>query len=139
MSLFPMYTFHSTGTNQKNLPVYQDVLMDYEKGVPVWRSGNPVLVTGLEAVKGWVWRALKTARYRHSVFSWSYGCELDALVGQSYRADTKLSEASRYVQEALLVNPYIKEVRMLDSHFEGSMLRLTVSVTTVYGGVTVSV
>lgn len=62
------------------------------------------MVTGLEAVRGWAWRAVDTAWYRFSVFSWSFGCELEALV----RADTKRSEAERYVREALLVSPYSK-------------------------------
>ena len=59
------------------LPLYTDVRMDYDAGVPVWSGGEPVLVSGLEAVKGWAWRAVDTARYRFSHFSWSYGCELE--------------------------------------------------------------
>ena len=115
------------------LPLYTDVRMDYDAGVPVWSGGEPVLVSGLEAVKGWAWRAVDTARYRFSHFSWSYGCELEALVGQPYQADTKRSEAERYVKEALLVSPYIREVRVSDAWFEGSTLRMTVEISTVYG------
>lgn len=130
--LWPMF---SAPTDQKagRLPLYRDVLMDYEAGRPVWESGNPVMVTGLEAVKGWAWRAIDTARYRFPCFSWSYGCELEALVGQPYQADTKRSEAERYVKEALLVSPYIREVRVSDAWFEGSTLRMTVEISTVYG------
>ena len=115
------------------LPLYTDVRMDYDAGVPVWSGGEPVLVSGLEAVKGWAWRAVDTARYRFSHFSWSYGCELEALVGQPYRADTKLSEAARYVREALEINPYIRGVRVSEPRFEGSTLHLTVELSTVYG------
>ena len=99
----------------------------------MWESGNPVFVTGLEAVKGWAWRALATARYRYSHFSWSYGCELENLIGQPYQAETKKSEAERYVKEALLVSPYIREVRVSDTRFEGSALHMTVEFATVYG------
>ena len=115
------------------LPLYTDVRMDYDAGVPVWSGGEPVLVSGLEAVKGWAWRAVDTARYRFSHFSWSYGCELEALTGQPYQADTKRSEAERYVKEALLVSPYIREARVSDAWFEGSTLRMTVEISTVYG------
>ena len=94
---------------------------------------EPVLVSGLEAVKGWAWRAVDTARYRFSHFSWAYGCELEALTGQPYQADTKRSEAERYVKEALLVSPYIREARVSDAWFEGSTLRMTVEISTVYG------
>ena len=121
------------------LPLYTDVRMDYDAGVPVWSGGEPVLVSGLEAVTGWAWRAVDTARYRFSHFSWSYGCELEALVGQPYTADAKLSEAERYVTEALLVSPYIREARVRDKRFEGSTLHMQVALSTVYGKETIYV
>lgn len=130
--LFPQVSVPAAGQSQ-SLPLYRDVRMDYETGRPMWESGNPVMVTGLEAVKGWAWRAIGTARYRYPCFSWSYGCELEALTGQPYQADTKRSEAERYVREALLVSPYIQSVRVSDTRFEGSTLHMTVELTTVYG------
>ena len=117
--LFPQFT-PSTAAQTQDLPLDRDVRMDYEAGRPVWESGNPVCVTGLEAVKGWAWRALATARYRYSHFSWSYGCELENLIGQPYQAETKKSEAERYVKEALLVSPYIREVRVSDTRLRGA-------------------
>ena len=129
--LFPQFT--APAGESRDLPLYRDVRMDYSAGRPMWERGSPVLVTGLEAVKGWAWRAIDTARYRYPCFSWSYGCELEALIGQPYQADTKRSEAERYVKEALLVSPYIRSVRVSDTHFEGSTLHMTVELTTVYG------
>ena len=129
--LFPQFT--APAGQSRDLPLYRDVRMDYDAGRPMWESGSPVLVTGLEAVKGWAWRAIDTARYRYPCFSWSYGCELEALIGQPYQADTKRSEAERYVKEALLVSPYIRSVRVSDTRFEGSTLHMTVKLTTVYG------
>ena len=131
-SLWPMFSA-PTDRQAGRLPLYRDILMDYEAGRPVWEGGDPVMVTGLEAVKGWAWRAIATARYRYLHFSWSYGCELEALVGQPYRADTKLSEAARYVREALEANPYIRAAQISDARFEGSTLHLTVALSTVYG------
>ena len=131
-SLFPMYSLPDTA-RQAELPLYCDVAMDYDAGTPRWESGNPVAVTGLEAVKSWAWRAVATARYRWAVFDWSYGCELQALVGHPYQAETKRSEASRYVRDALLVSPYITEVTVREVSFEGSTLHLTVEFSCIYG------
>lgn len=132
MSLFPMFSIPNS-TRTAALPLYTDVAMDYDTGAPRWESGNPVIVTGLEAVKSWAWRAVATARYRWAVFDWSYGCELEALVGQPYQADTKRSEAARYVQDALLVSPYIKTAQVTNVQFQGSTLHLDVDMVTVYG------
>lgn len=132
MSLFPMYSLPQAAQGGQ-LPLYTDVAMDYDAGTPRWESGNPVMVTGLEAVKSWAWRAVATARYRFPAFSWSYGCELEALVGQPYQADTKRSEAARYIREALEVSPYITAVEVREVTFSGSTFHMTVGLSTVYG------
>ena len=115
--LFPMFDLPQDQT--AGLPLYRDVQMDYEKGCPVWAGGAPVFVTGLEAVRGWA-------------------CPLP-LVGQPYREDTKRSEAERYVREALLVSPYIREAKVTQTSFEGSTIRIAVDMTTVYGRTSVYV
>ena len=117
------------------LPLLRDVAMDYEKGAPLFAGGNPVVVSGLEAVKSWAWRAIQTARYRYSSFSWDYGCELENLVGQPYGQDTRRSEAVRYVQECLLINPYITDVRQIDVTFHDATLSIHCAVDTLYGEV----
>ena len=130
--LFPI--FQSTAETQSAaLPLYRDVAMDYINGIPVFSGGNPVVVSGLEAVKSWAWRAIKTARYRWSCFSWDYGCELETLVGQPYGQDTRRSEAARYVQEALTVCPYITSASASVDGLEGSELSISVDIATVYG------
>ena len=121
------------------LPLLRDVAMDYEKGVPLFAGGNPVVVSGLEAVKSWAWRAIQTARYRYSSFSWDYGCELENLVGQPYGQDTRRSEAVRYVREALEVCPYITSAQASVEGLEGSSLHIRVVMQTVYGDGTLEV
>ena len=121
------------------LPLFRDVAMDYERGVPLFSAGNPVFVTGREAVKSWAWRAVKTARYRFSCFSWDYGCELESLAGQPYGEDTRRSEAVRYVREALTVCPYITGASVQVEGLEGSLVRIRAEVGTVYGEVEIHV
>ena len=132
MTLFPMFSTPVAG-GSVDLPLYTDVAMDYDAGTPRWESGQPVVATGLEAVKSWAWRAVATARYQWAAFSWSYGCELEALVGQPYQADTKISEATRYLQDALLVSPYITAVDVTEASFDGSTFHMRVELATVYG------
>lgn len=132
MTLFPMFS-PPAATQATDLPLYTDVAIDYDRGEPRWESGNPVIVSGLEAVKSWAWRAIATERYRWPIFTWSYGCELQTLVGRPYLADTKRSEASRYVNEALMVSPYITAVSVREVSFQGSTLHLDVEFESVYG------
>ena len=131
--LFPIFQTAAPEGTAKALPLYRDVAMDYDKGVPRFSGGEPVMASGLEAVKGWAWRALHTERYRWSPFSWDYGCELESLVGQPYREATRLSEAARYAEEALTVCPYITGASAEAEQAGGSTLRVSVRITTVYG------
>ncbi|MFQ7857276.1 MAG: DUF2634 domain-containing protein [Flavonifractor plautii] len=64
--LFPIFQTTAPEGTAQALPLYWDVDMDYDKGVPRFSGGEPVLASGLEAVKGWAWRALHTERYRWS-------------------------------------------------------------------------
>lgn len=132
MTLFPMFSVPAAAQSTA-LPLYTDVAMDYDRGEPRWESGNPVIVSGLEAVKSWAWRAIATERYRWPIFTWSYGCELRTLVGQPYLAETKRSEAARYVSEALTVSPYITAVTVKEVALEESTLHLEVEFESVYG------
>ena len=131
--LFPIFQTTAPEGTAQALPLYWDVDMDYDKGVPRFSGGEPVLASGLEAVKGWAWRALHTERYRWSPFSWDYGCELESLVGQPYREATRLSEAARNAEEALTVCPYITGASAEAEQAGGSTLRVSVRITTVYG------
>ena len=59
--------------------------------------------------------------------------QVEALVGQPYLAETKRSEASRYLREALLMSPYITAAQVTEVRLDGSTLHATVELTTVYG------
>ena len=135
-TLFPFFTGSEP---EEELPLYTDVAMDYDAGVPRFSGGEPVVVTGLEAVKSWAWRAIKTARYVYSCYTWDYGCEAESLIGKAFTAQVKESEAVRYVREALAPNPYIREVLQAQVSFQGTRLEIACRVSTIYGEAEVAV
>ena len=87
----------------------------------------------------WCYKALKTERFIYDVYTWNHGTELDALIGKPYSKELIKAEATRYIQEALLINEYILDVNVLDVSFEGDTLTAQVNVTTIYGEVDVVV
>lgn len=120
---------------ETELPLYREVKWDFEKGEPVFRGGEPVVVEGAEAIKTWVWKALVTERARYEIYSWDFGSEVESLIGQPYTDELKRAEAVRYVREALEINPYIKEVTAASVEFDNGVLTIDVTVDTVYGEV----
>lgn len=137
--LFPIIQPEAEPTVQEKLPLCREVAWDFTRGIPVYAGGRPVEVTGVEAVKVWIWKALKTARFHHDIYTWDYGCEAESLIGKAFTAQVKESEAVRYVREALAPNPYIKDVRQVDVSFQGTKLTISCQVSTIYGEAEVAV
>lgn len=139
MSLFPMIqpTADKAGEAQ-SLPLAREVAWDYENDVPVFRRGEPVPVTGREAIKVWIWNAIHTERCRHEIYSRAYGSEFHSLAGQAYTESLKTAEAPRYLRECLLVNPYITAVNNITVEFAGDRLTVSGTAVTVYGEVPVN-
>lgn len=132
-SIFPMIQPALT-VRVEALPLAREVAWDFERDLPVLRGGEPVFVTGAAAVAVWAWNALLTVRYRHEIFTWNYGCELESLMGQPYSAEVKEAEAVRYVREALTCSPYITDVPDVRVSFDGrGLLSVSCGIETVYG------
>ena len=129
--LFPAVQPEAEPSAQEELPLCRER--------PIYSAGVPVEVTGAEAVRVWVWKALKTARCRYDIYTWDFGCEAENLVGRPFTAQVKESEAARYIREALEPNPYITGVRQADVSFQGDRLDVTCRVETIYGEVEVHV
>ena len=140
MSFFPFISVPDTEvTTETPLTMYREIAWDYKLDEPVLVNGELLVVEGNEAIKVWCYKALKTERFIYDVYTWNHGTELDALIGKPYSKELIKAEATRYIQEALLINEYILDVNVLDVSFEGDTLTAQVSVTTIYGEVDVVV
>lgn len=138
MTLFPLIQAPGEGSQSSPvLPLYREVAWDFDSDQPKWRKGNPVWVTGAEAVATWVWNTLHYVRTSLDIFSWDWGNELQLLTGRPFSQTVKESEAVRYVRDCLTVNPYITDVRQISVDFSGSTISICCAVDTIYGEVEV--
>ena len=55
------------------------------------------------------------------------------LVGKAYTPSLTKEEAKRYIKEALLINPYILEVNVVDTSFSNGILGADIKLLTIYG------
>ena len=77
MNLVPIIQPEAETPVQAQLPLCREVAWDFARGVPVYAGGRPVEVTGVEAVRVWIWKALKTARFHQEIYTGDYGCEAE--------------------------------------------------------------
>ncbi len=139
MTLFPLIQSQPSVAVNRALPLCKEVDWDFQKNIPIYKKGSPSIVSGLRAVLVWAWKALHTQRFRHEIYSWDYGCELEALIGRPFTEELKRSEAVRYVRECLMVNPYISEVNQIKVDFRDENLTITCKLKTIYGEVSLDV
>ena len=71
------------------LSIFKEAKWDFENNIPVYKNGSPVVVSGKEAVLVWAWKALHTPRFRHEIYTWDYGNEVDSLIGQPFSEEVK--------------------------------------------------
>lgn len=129
MGLFPAYIEDEETTEEltEELETPREFGIDFSTG-----QLTGTIVEGAEAIKVWIYLALKIARYRYFICSWQYGNEIEDLYGQGYSTEHLESEISRMVEECLLENEYIDTVTVDDMVYIGGKIRAKVTVTTVY-------
>ncbi len=138
MSVFPFMTGGSATSSANALPIFREYAWDFEHDCFIYRDGKHVIVEGKEALKVWIYKTLKTERYRHPIYSRSYGVELEQYQGKRTNNDETEMEVERYVTEALLVNPYIRRVVSIDHTCEKDVLSMDITLDTEYGEVIMS-
>ena len=133
MSLFPFISNVEEVKIDNTFPMYREVAWDFEKDTPIIQNGDFKIVEGNDAIKVWVYKALLTPRYNYSIYSWDYGSELMDLIGKAYTPSLTKEEAKRYIKEALLINPYILEVTVVNTSFNNGLLSADIKLLTIYG------
>lgn len=136
MSLLPAYiqTDISNQDKKEKIMVPREYELDFETGQ---LTGN--IVEGKEAIKIWIWLALKTPRFRHTMFSWDYGNEIETLIGKGYSKEHIETEVYRMVVEALSVNKHISGITNFLVSLEDEKLEISFIVNTIYGEVMLNV
>jgi len=127
----------STATTTSNLPLYQEYAWDFVNNCFIFQNGQQQIVYGNDALRVWVYKALQTERYRYQAYDSAYGLELEQFISQPNSA-YDVSQVETYIAEGLLVNPYITSVDYVSYSINEDSLSITVSLTTIYGQLSVS-
>lgn len=87
-------------------------LFDFDKGDFVVRDGKLVECDGVEAIRVWIEKIIRTEKNRYPIYNGTeYGCHLeDLIIGNNYTVEFIEAELKREIEEALLQNPQISNV-----------------------------
>lgn len=110
---------------------------DFKAGEFRMKNGNPVVLTGIDALKLWIQKCIRTQLNRYSIYKGrQYGANVEDLVfGKSYNFDFAESELRREIETALLQNEDIQSMSSFSVKRAGSTLDISFTLITVYGKV----
>lgn len=124
-------------SNINTLPTFKEYAWDFENDRFIFEHGDHKIVTENEALKVWIYKTLKTERWRYRIYDNSYGIELEKYIGTHANNKTNAAEIEQYIKEALLINPYIKAVDKVQTSIEKDALHYNIYLTTIYGALNV--
>ena len=139
MSFFPFISVDETiETMSSELPLLKEFEIDFKTGNPIIENKGFKLLEGNEALRVWIYKALKVDRFQYEIYSWNFGSEISDLMGKGYTPALTQSEIKRYIEEALSTNPYIEEVKIEETSFKDNTLSVKLTVNSIYGNMEVS-
>ena len=119
--------FLSQNTEKEELPLFTEYAIDLDTLEPLKNGDRLVELNGNEALKVWIFKALKTKRNFYEIHSDSYGNDLDVHIGTVYQESIKNALIISEIKDCLLVNPYI------NYNNDDNNLKVSFNVSTVYG------
>ena len=127
--------FLSQNTEKEELPLFTEYAIDLDTLEPLKNGDRLVELNGNEALKVWIFKALKTKRNFYEIHSDSYGNDLDVHIGTVYQESIKNALIISEIKDCLLVNPYILNCYNFELNYnnDNNNLKVSFNVSTVYG------
>ena len=123
-----------TDAEVEEMPIFKEYAIDFKTGEYIKEGNNIKVLEKNEALKVWIFKALKTERFRYTdVHSDNYGSELENNIGTIYQKSVKDALMINQIRDTLLVNPYILECYNFEISNEEYVPQITFNVRTIYG------
>lgn len=125
--------FENDELAEEDVPtIGKSFLFDFKKGDFVMKDGKLVVLEGIEALKMWIIKVIRTEKFRFRIYENTefendeqYGVMLEDLIGSNFDREFIEAEIEREVTEALLLHEYIISVD--EWQFERNSKKMTVS------------
>lgn len=136
--MFPEYEPQLNNIDQETKTTLgKSFLFDFNTGDFVLKDGKLVEVEGIEALKIWIQKILKTEKFKFKIYETGetneYGVTLLDLINKGYPTYFVQAEIQREITEALLMNPEINDISNFIFARETRGLAVTFTVDSIYG------
>lgn len=110
--MFPNSANVNLNNETKSSNGVKSYLFDFASGDFVLRDGKLIECDGIDAIKVWIEKILRTEKARYNIYNnTEYGCHLeDLIIGNSYTVEFIEAELKREIEDALKQNLQITSV-----------------------------
>lgn len=124
---------------EAEVSIPKEYAWDFEKNDFKLKDGKFQIVEGTEALKIWIWKALKTSKFTYPIYSDAYGQELEKMVGKGLSKSLAESEAKRLTLECLKENEHILSIKNFKVNKVNDILNIIFTAITDCGEVIIDV
>jgi hypothetical protein len=127
--------FLNQSVEKEEIPIFREYAIDFGTLEPLKNGNNLIELTKIEALKVWIFKALKTKRNFYEIHSDSYGNNLDVHIGTVYQESIKNALIISEIKDCLLVNPYILDCYNFELNYnsDDNSLKASFNISTIYG------
>ena len=100
-------------TDKLELNSLKEIGWDFEKDNPIIKNNEFLIVEGIEALKVWIYKTIKTTRFKYLIYSNAYGTSIKSFIGKVFTERVK-NDFKKEIIEALLINNYIESVSIIE-------------------------
>ena len=138
----PFISMQETENENEDLNLLKEYAWDFIHDCFIYNSdGTHKIVTENAALEVWIYKALKTERYRYDCYRHgelnidsNFGVELEQYIGKNKNNAETATQIIARIKECLEVNPYIVSINSIDiTEIKGDKLTLSISLTSIYG------
>lgn len=126
-------------SEETEVSIPKEYAWDFEKNDFKLKDGRFQIVEGTEALKIWIWKALKTSTAIYPIYSDDYGQEFENLVGKGISKSLVESEAKRLTLECLKENEHILSISNFKVEKSNDVLKIIFTAITDCGEVIIDV
>lgn len=128
----------TTATSTENLG--KSFQYDFLQGDFVLKDGKLVSVEGVEAIKVWVEKVIRTERFKFKIYEQDdgdeYGTTIKDLLGMVLPRSFIEAELKREITEAVIMHPWIQSISNLTTERDGSWVKVSFQINLADGSTT---
>ena len=129
--IFPNSLITASGVGSSSGDFGSEISWDFETNQPLVIDGEIQVVEGVDALRVWIEKALRTERYKWPVYTWSYGAEIERVLETGMTGAALNQSLKQSIVDALIYHPQISQVAGFDFEAKGDLLNVTFEVKTI--------